>query len=442
MTTSTGNATVTVNDATTYQTFNGFGGAFNEAGWKYLSMLSPADQTKALTLLFDANNGAHFMYGRIPIGASDYALARYTEDEMSGDYTMANFSITQDQQNLIPYVKAALAINSGIHLWGSPWTPPTWMKTGPYYQSTSTAFDGGNMKSDAQTLQAFALYLAKWVLAYKQQGLTIEVIMAQNEPNYAQGYPSCLWSSSLYNTFVKTYLAPTFQSQSVSAQIFLGTMSQSSGDGSITGAVTGDSTTMQSIKGFGMQWTMANDNGWNFSASSAMTATGLPIWQTEHQAGNYPWSSTNGNEGAFNSSKAPNNYGYGIDSWGLIKRWLKVGVSSYSAWNMVLDTKGTGLDMTRNWPQDALLVVDTSANTLTATPAYYVFRHFSQYVQPGAKRVATSGSLDTFAFKNPDNTIVTVLYNSGSSAAQTVLSVGGTKLQFTVPANGFATVVK
>ena len=83
-TVTTGTATVTVNDGTTMQTWEGFGGAFNEMGWSYLSMLSATDRDRAMKLLFDATDGAHFVMGRIPIGASDYALARYTDDEHGG----------------------------------------------------------------------------------------------------------------------------------------------------------------------------------------------------------------------------------------------------------------------------------------------------------------------------------------------------------------------
>jgi glucosylceramidase len=138
---------------------------------------------------------------------------------------------------------------------------------------------------------------------------------------------------------------------------------------------------------------------------------------------------------------APNDYAYGVESWGLIRDWLKTSVSSYSAWNMVLDQLGLGNDSVRVWPQDSLLVVNTSTGLLTITPAYYVFRHIFQYVQPGATRIGTSGALDTLAFENPDGSAVTILYNSGTSAAQTILAVGTTKLQFTVPASGFAIVV-
>jgi glucosylceramidase len=82
--------------------------------------------------------------------------------------------------------------------------------------------------------------------------------------------------------------------------------------------------------------------------------------------------------------------------------------------------------------------VDTSTKKLNITPAYYVFRHFSQFVDPGAKVVTTTGG-DAVAFKNPDGTIVAVIYNSGA-AKTSIVAVGSTKLQFAMPANGWATI--
>ena len=34
-----------------------------------------------MKLLFDAQDGANFVYGRLPIGASDYAMSWYTLDD-------------------------------------------------------------------------------------------------------------------------------------------------------------------------------------------------------------------------------------------------------------------------------------------------------------------------------------------------------------------------
>ena len=107
-----------------------------------------------------------------------------------------------------------------------------------------------------------------------------------------------------------------------------------------------------------------------------------------------------------------NDHLYGEESWQLIRDWIVSGVNSYSAWNMVLDTVGKSLD---GWPQNALLVVDRSAKKLTATPAYYVFRHFSAYIAPGATRIGITGSTDAIAFKNPDGSVVVQVYNKGTA---------------------------
>ena len=104
----------------------------------------------------------------------------------------------------------------------------------------------------------------------------------------------------------------------------------------------------------------------------------------------------------------------------------------------MLDTVGKGNDTTRDWAQDALLTVDTAAKKLNLTPTYYVFRHLSQFVEPGAKVVATTGG-DAMAFKNPNGKIVTVMYNSGA-AKTAIVSAGGKMFSFAMPAAGWATV--
>jgi glucosylceramidase len=422
-----GHADVTVKDSSTAQTWEGFGGAFNEMGWHYLSMLSPTDRSAAIDLLYGVE-GARFAFGRIPIGSSDYAMERYTLDETAGDFSLAGFSIDHDKQLLIPFVQAAQAVKANIRFWASPWTPPTWMKDSPFSSGKSPSpFDGGTMKSDDATMAAYAQYLIKFVNAYGEQGIAIEAISPQNEPGYTGNYPTCGWSQSTYTKFIGQFLGPAVASAGMTTKIMLGSFNGGSGDYGIVGSVMGDATARSYIDVLGFQWGMQSDIA---SAKSYH----LPIWQTEHKCGNYPWVVP-----PFNAAMAPNDQAYAVESWGLIRDWIRAGATAYSAWNMVLDTVGVGIDTTRVWPQDALLTVDTTAKTLNVTPAYYVFRHFSQFVAPGAKVVATSGG-DSVAFKNPDGSIVTVLYNSGAAKTVTV-AAAGKNLQFAVPANGWATVV-
>ena len=105
-----GNPNLWINSNVQYQKWDGFGGTFNEAGWDALSILSEYDRIRAIKLLFDSVEGARFIYGRIPIGASDFALNRYTLNETENDYRMENFSIARDKERLIPYIRAAKKI--------------------------------------------------------------------------------------------------------------------------------------------------------------------------------------------------------------------------------------------------------------------------------------------------------------------------------------------
>ncbi|MBN1608454.1 MAG: glucosylceramidase [Polyangiaceae bacterium] len=427
LTAATGNATVTVNDASAAQTWDGFGTAFNEMGWNYLTMLSDADRATALDLLFGAD-GCRFTWGRIPMGATDYAMDRYTLDEVPAgqtDPTMASFSITRDEEKLIPFVLAAKAVKPDLRFWASPWTPPTWMKDGPF--NDEFPHDGGTMKGDDTTLGALAQYFVKFVQAYATKGVNIELVSPQNEPGYSGTYPTCGWAPTAYATFVGKHLGPALSAASLEVKIMLGTFNGGTGDDQIVSTVMGDATAKGTIDVLGYQWGMQS------KVSGARQQYGLPVWQTEHQCGNYPWLS------GFVSDKAPNDDAYAVESWGLLRDWIKAGVSSYSTWNAVLDTEGVGIDSERRWPQDALLAVDTATKKLNITPAYYVFRHFAQFIDPGAK-VVTASNNDALAFKNPSGSVVTVMYNSGAAGAY-VVSAGGRSLQFDMPSKGWATVV-
>jgi glucosylceramidase len=162
--------------------------------------------------------------------------------------------------------------------------------------------------------------------------------------------------------------------------------------------------------------------------------------QSEHRCGNYPWGSTEGyvthQTNQSPTDTAPNDFAYGQETWDLMVDWISRGVNIYSAWNMILDTHGTNLDNVRVWNQNALLIVDRDAGELIATPAYYVFRHLAQYVEPEAVRVAIDGN--ALAFKNPNGSVVAIMRTS-SAGAQTV-SIDGTLLQFEASGNGWVTV--
>jgi glucosylceramidase len=252
----------------------------------------------------------------------------------------------------------------------------------------------------------------------------VEIVSPQNEPNYQQNYPSCHWETATYVKFVGSFLGPALITANLTTRVMNGTLSNPSGDADIGASVLKDSTAKGYCKAIGVQWGMADASQVNTLKN---LAGGMSMWLSETKCG--------GTTGS--TAPAPNDFNYGKDTWGYIRDAIKNGLTAYNAWNMVLDKGGLGIDDTRKWPQNALLVADSG--TLTQTPAYYVFRHFSQYVDPGAKVVSTSGG-DAVAFKNPDGSLVAVMFNSGSANSNYVVSIGGKKLQFAMPASGWATV--
>ncbi|HYQ02491.1 MAG TPA: glycoside hydrolase family 30 protein [Polyangiaceae bacterium] len=434
-----GTATVTVDPTNTLQKWIGFGGTFNEAGWDALSVLSQADRDRAMRLLFSATEGANFAWGRLPLGASDYAMDRYTLDDTpnnAADPNMDQFSIERDKMRLIPFIKAAQAVKSDIKFWASPWTPPPWMKNPATYDGTDAPPSGGSatftakMKSDSATLKAYALYFAKYIEEYAKQGIAIDRVSPQNEPGYATRYPSCNWDDGALGTFVGTHLGPTLAEHNLSTKVWFGTLSN---DGTYPTDIM--SLTADAVKytdGVTLQW---NTIGRIPSILSAHP--GFTVMQSEHKCGNYPFSVAG--TPAFNPDKPANDQAYAVESWGYIKQWIVANSNGYSAWNMVLDVNGKNLDAQRPWPQNALLVVDRTAKQLIVTPVYYVFRHLSYFVDPDAVRVGTTGG-DAVAFKNPDGSLVTVLFNSGAAAMTTVALGKNTTVQVQMPAQGWATI--
>jgi glucosylceramidase len=219
-----------------------------------------------------------------------------------------------------------------------------------------------------------------------------------------------------------------FAQRNLTAEIWCGTMSAPA-DGTLATTLAADPDAMKYVKGFGLQW--------NTAGVAAALALQGPVMQTEHRCGNYWFMAPYWDTSNYNPNKAQNDHAYGEATWQLLRDWIDAGVNSYLAWNMVLDTVGKSLT---GWPQNALLVVDRTAKTLTATPAYYAFRHYS-LIRPGATRIAINGSNDAVAFKNADGSIVVEVYNSGDASTTTTVAVGSPMYQFAVPGHGWATLV-
>ncbi len=397
------------------QTIDGWGGCFNERGWKAMEVLSERERNRLLRSLFDPNAGLKLNICRTPIAASDYATDLYSYDETPGDLTMAHFSIDRDRQRLIPYIKSALALRPDLRVWAVPWSPPSWMKDG----GTLT---GGHIKSDPATLGALALYFQRYVQAYRAEGIPIYMVMPQNEPCYSTGYTSCEWTGAELATFVRDHLGPTLKKSVPDCQIYLGTFPRSDAkkfdyDYWIAPAAA-DAATMAYIRGIGCQW-----GGEKVMRDARDRIPGIKLMQTEAECGD----------------KNTNDWTYAFERFSRLVEYLRSGSEAYMIWNLVLDE--TGLS-TAGWAQCSPIVVNQQTKEITYTPYYFMFEHFSSFVRPGAQRLHVTASGEGTlgeAFVNPDGQVVFVASNRTETEATIWLKINGQMFQAALPARSFNT---
>lgn len=407
---------VSIDEKATNKEIFGFGGCFNEVGWKVLMKLSPSTRDSVMRLLFDSVSGCNFNVCRVPIGANDYTIAPYSLNETANDYTMANFSIDHDQQYLIPYIKAAMAFQPSLKIWGSPWSVPTWMKD-------SKAFNSGSIVENANNFSALALYFAKAVKAYQQQGLHYFAIMPANEPNWAvsMGYPVTAWTAAKMQNFIKNYLGPQFKTDDVPGEIYLGTLlndGDASGNPVMTANVYADS----------VAYSYCTGGGYQYSLPVSARIADKTIFETETPCGTV---------GGFNNANDFWNYAMGNDD--NMQSFIGGGTNVYSQWNMILDTSGSNI---AKWRQFAMIMIDTVGKKVTVTPQYYQVKHYSAYVKPGAYRINTAGNASNIAitaFRNPNGENVLILTNKGNSSATVAINLNGQKIKPSIPARSFNT---
>ena len=146
---------IDVEESQTFQTVDGFGYTLTGGSAQVINTLNATKKAELLQELFGTNaNSISISYLRISIGASDLNQTVFTYNDGAVDPTLANFSLAPDMVNLVPLIKQILLINPNIKIMGSPWSPPTWMKS-----NNSTI--GGSLQT--QYYQTYANYFVKYI---------------------------------------------------------------------------------------------------------------------------------------------------------------------------------------------------------------------------------------------------------------------------------------
>jgi glucosylceramidase len=211
-----GGSTIIIDEGQQFQEIDGFGYALTGGSAELLMKMSAAARSKILNEVFainDKNIGVSYI--RLSIGASDlnsFVFSYNDLKENESDFDLKKFSLSQDLLDVIPVMKEILKINPDIKILGSPWSAPVWMKN-------NNNIRGGSLKKECYDV--YARYFVKYILAMKEQGITIDAITIQNEPLNSNNTPSMRWFWNEQADFIKNNMGPEFTKAGLKTKIIL-----------------------------------------------------------------------------------------------------------------------------------------------------------------------------------------------------------------------------
>jgi glucosylceramidase len=411
--------TITVDDRELFQRMVGFGASLTESSaWLLYNRLPVASRTEWMGRLFDPVDGIGLSFLRQPIGASDFSLSHYSYDDVpygETDYPLARYSVARDDAYVFPAVRDAIQHNPQLSVMISAWSPPGWMKT-------SGTMIGGALRPEAYSV--FASYLVKTVQAYGQRGIPVESLTLQNEPHFVpEDYPGMYIEAPEAATLIGQYVGPALQSAGLSARIFA--WDHNWNEPEYPMAVLQDARAARYASGAAFHC-----YGGEPEAMSRFhdAFPSMSVYMTECSTG--AWSVTRFDTGLYENMR-------------LLIRSTRNWAGAVAKWNVALDETGgphTGGCTTCS----ALLTIDSRTGSVSATADYYALAHFSKFVHPGARRVASTTSeaqgLESSSFVNTDGSHVLVVWN-GWGARPIRVAWNGAAFDYQMPGEAAATFV-
>lgn len=429
---------ITVDDAQRFQEIDGFGASLTDsAAWLFAKKLTPAQTDAAFKMLFARKGGIAVNFLRQPLGSSDLAVTFYSYDDLcqqtakacttpagQTDPELQHFSLAHDQEYILPMLRKALAINPGIHVMITPWSPPGWMKTsGSMLGSNPETKEPSSLRPEFYN--ALAQYFVKTIEGYQAFGVPVWAMSVQNEPLFAPPtYSGMKMEAAEQAAFLGNALAPALAAAHLSPKV------------------------------------MVYDHNWN---RPDYPETVLKDPKAGALAAGTAWHHYEGDPAVMtkNHEEFPHK-----DQW--------VTESSGGAWqkgNVLAEEAGELIAVTRNWAKSYVLWAlatdqnhgpfvggcDTCRGLVTidlSNPAkpvvkpeldYYVLGHASKFLLPGAVRIASDEPAGTqikdVAFRNADGTIVLYTLNAGTASQQLRINFRGKTVATTIPAGSVATFV-
>jgi glucosylceramidase len=413
---------VFLDDARSFQTMLGIGGAITDASAETYARLSPEQQKELVTAYYDPKNGIGYTLARTNMQSCDFSSSSYSYVS-DNDKELKSFDIKHDEQYRIPLIKKAMATAGKLTLFISPWSPPAWMK------DNNDVLHGGKLLPQYQ--QAWANFFVKYIKEYEKRGIPVWGLTVQNEPLAVQTWESCVFTAEEERDFIKNYLGPTLQKSGMSGKKLIAWDHNRDFVYQRANTILNDPAAAKYVWGIGYHW------------YETWTGGDMQFNNVKMVNDNFPQKNLIFTEGCAENFKADR-----INQWSLGEKYGRSMINDFNAgtvgwtdWNILLDEQG-GPNHVGNFCMAP--VHFDPAKGLQFTSAYYYIGQFSKFIRPGAKRINASSNrteLLTTAFKNTDGSIAVVVMNEGDKKLEYQLYMKGKAAETTALPHSITTLV-
>lgn len=407
---------IEVDTSRVYQSIDGFGFALTGGSAMLLkTKLDDADRSELLEELFlTQENGIGVSYLRVTVGSSDLDELIFTYTDLppgETDPELTRFNLAYDTLYLIPVLKEILKLNPSIKIMGSPWSPPVWMKT-------NGSPKGGSLKKEFYP--AYAKYFVRYISAMAEQGILIDAITIQNEPENPNNTPSLVMTAEEQNEFIKKHLGPAFKQADIKTKIVVFDHNADHPEYPIT--ILNDVETRGFVNGSAFHLYLGE-----ISALSQVHN----VHPDKHLYFTEQWTSGQGDFG-------------GDLRWhvknliiGASRNWSRTVIE----WNLAADEEFNPhtADGGCTSCQGALTIGDTVSRNVS----YYIIGHASRFVPPGSVRIESSlaNGLPNVAFRTPQGNTVLIVVNDLDESVSFSIGYHGQTAIATLTGGAVATYV-
>lgn len=400
-----------------YQKIQYFGGAITDAVAATLEKM-PEELSRKVIRTYFAPDGIGYRCIRTHLDSCDFATGPYAAVDDPEDRNFTTFSLARVEERIIHWIKEAYkAAGEALPVMLSPWSPPAFMKT------NGSRVGGGHLKKECYG--DWARYICRYIREFRSRGINVTAISIQNEPNATQTWDSCLFTPDEERIFLKDFLFPELRRAELAGiEIYIWDHNKERMVDRARAVI--DDETKDMISGIAFHWY----SGDHFDAIRIVSEL-FPGKHLTFSEGCIEYS-------RFDTNQIRNAQMYGHDMIGN----LAAGMDSFIDWNICLDEQG-GPNYVGNFCE-APIICDTENKVICGKLSLHYISHFSRYIKPKARRIATTvytNEIEQVAFLNPDGSTVVVLLNRTESEKNVSLRINGDLIDTELPPESISSIV-